>query len=560
VYFEIFDSSLGDYQIGTSIFHLSCSDQDMNGPEDCNARQGDGKSNDASLLNDWLLEGIVDAGGELDCTVDSPASTETECKVISREGALCTNRPTSISFRYHAGDDCDDSSNSQPADKTSCDDPLVNAAPARIIVSKDDGTNVTLDTGPGATVEDGDVVVALASNAGLTDFDSSSRIQILDGSDNLLQNITLHTSCSQPLAIGDHYGAMEVVAFENSEQGEVQVGAEVQYTYTVTNNNTFDLAAIALNDDKLDPTEVPGSPIIDLLAGETASLMSSVFVEETVKNTVTATAFTEPDVPACSAVTASAEVTVEQYKPPPCVIEAEPGIKLSKKKLEWKVQNVGTEPAVIERIEISWPSSTNGFLDKVKIGKKEIVSANEPGPNADITVFNGSVSDRTIKLGKAKTIKFEFEHNVDKSPTDYDIKITFAEGCDISFDGDDPNAPFACSNAKPIDQLSMVWGGTDGVTVISPTGATEMDVRNGQIVTFDGLSGMGNDVFWNISGAETGTSMFHLSCSDREMNGPEDCGKPEGDGKDNSSSYLNLWAFEGMKGTNDISLDCSALP
>jgi hypothetical protein len=559
VYFEIFDSSLGDYQIGTSIFHLSCSDQDMNGPEDCTARQGDGKSNDAGLLNDWLLEGIVDAGGELDCTVDSPASEETKCVVISREGALCTKRPTSISFRYHDEYTCMASDNSQPEDKTSCDDPGANSAPVRIVVSKDDGTNVTLDTGPGATVEDGDVVVALAADAGLTDFDSSSRIQILDDNDNLLQDITLHTSCSQPLAIGDYYGAMEVVAFENSEQGEVQVGAEVQYTYDVTNNNIFNISDILLTDNEVDLSTVDGNPIALLESGGGSdSLMASVFVEDDVTNTVWARG-TGADGQVCEG-SASAEVEVKPYEPPPCVIEAEPGIKLSKKKLEWKVQNVGAEPAVIKQIEISWPDGTNGFLDRIKIGKKEIVKDDQPASPASITEFNGSVSDRTIKLGKAKTIKFEFEHNVDKSPADYEITIIFEEGCEIFFDGDDPNAPFACSNAKPIDSLSMIWNGQDPVDVTS--GTLEAEVIPGQIVTFDGLSGMGNDVFWTVSGtpAETGTSRFHLSCSDREMNGPEDCGKPEGDGKDNNSSYLNLWLFEGMKGTNDISLDCSALP
>ena len=54
--------------IGLSNFHVSCSDQEMNGPKDCGNREGNGKNNDPGLINDWLLEGIVDEGGELDCT------------------------------------------------------------------------------------------------------------------------------------------------------------------------------------------------------------------------------------------------------------------------------------------------------------------------------------------------------------------------------------------------------------------------------------------------------------------------------------------------------------
>ena len=41
------------------------------------------------------------------------------------------------------------------------------------------------------------------------------------------------------------------------------------------------------------------------------------------------------------------------------------------------------------------------------------------------------------------------------------------------------------------------------------------------------------------------TSQFHLSCSDSEMNGPEDCGKVAGDGKDNKLSGGNIWLFRG---------------
>jgi len=47
---------------------------------------------------------------------------------------------------------------------------------------------------------------------------------------------------------------------------------------------------------------------------------------------------------------------------------------------------------------------------------------------------------------------------------------------------------------------------------------------------------LGNDVFWNIySDAamtnQIGQSTFHLSCSDDNMDGPEDCGQTEGNAK-----------------------------
>jgi hypothetical protein len=39
------------------------------------------------------------------------------------------------------------------------------------------------------------------------------------------------------------------------------------------------------------------------------------------------------------------------------------------------------------------------------------------------------------------------------------------------------------------------------------------------------------------------------------MNGPEDCGKAEGDGK-GQSGFINQWVFEGLAG-NGKQLDCT---
>lgn len=94
---------------------------------------------------------------------------------------------------------------------------------------------------------------------------------------------------------------------------------------------------------------------------------------------------------------------------------------------------------------------------------------------------------------------------------------------------------------------------------VSAAGQVANVAAAGEEVTFSSLSGMGTDVVWTISGAENGVSTFHVSCSDSAMNGPEDCGSAQGDGKTNDKG-LNLWLFEGMAGTNGIGFDCSALP
>ncbi len=67
-FWEIFEAGTSNL-LGLSKFNRSCADPDMNGPEDCGKRQGNGRTDTGGLINDWLLEGLVDEGGtELNCS------------------------------------------------------------------------------------------------------------------------------------------------------------------------------------------------------------------------------------------------------------------------------------------------------------------------------------------------------------------------------------------------------------------------------------------------------------------------------------------------------------
>ena len=81
-----------------------------------------------------------------------------------------------------------------------------------------------------------------------------------------------------------------------------------------------------------------------------------------------------------------------------------------------------------------------------------------------------------------------------------------------------------------------------------------VDVQNGQEITF---STPEKDTVLDISGPVSGESKFHVSCSDDDMNGPEDCGTAQGDGKSDDDDLLNLWIFEGMAGDGDA-LNCTS--
>ena len=132
-----------------------------------------------------------------------------------------------------------------------------------------------------------------------------------------------------------------------------------------------------------------------------------------------------------------------------------------------------------------------------------------------------------------------------------------------------PSGAFVCSNAKPINSLTMIWNGTQNVRIKAYKGAVGStllaDIDNivpGQEVTVNGFAGAPNDVVWEIFNAGTstkiGASDFHISCSDVDMNGPEDCGKAAGDAK-GLTGFINQWIFDGMAGNGQI-LDCTPAP
>ena len=131
-----------------------------------------------------------------------------------------------------------------------------------------------------------------------------------------------------------------------------------------------------------------------------------------------------------------------------------------------------------------------------------------------------------------------------------------------------PMPQAACSELKPINELRMQWNGTQTICIVAHKGgtstaviSTQCGITPGTVVTVTGMAGAPNDVVWEIfadnggtPGTKIGASDFHISCSDVDMNGPEDCGKAEGDAK-GLSGFINTWIFKGMAG-NGKQISC----
>ena len=126
--------------------------------------------------------------------------------------------------------------------------------------------------------------------------------------------------------------------------------------------------------------------------------------------------------------------------------------------------------------------------------------------------------------------------------------------------------PFECDDK--VDALKMIWNGPGTLESViayrGKVGEEEIPVSiSNDVVTVSGYQPSTNDVQWQWFTKEggSGKSQFHLSCSDDDMNGPEDCGTPQGDGKKRGSAFAaNVWLLDGLTTDKGFVLDCTPQP
>ena len=279
--------TFADGSTGISRFHRSCSDEDMNGPEDCQKNEGNAKSTDPSFVNDWRFEGMAGNGLTLDCTPEALALSE-QCDVFGVKPGSCEDdKPTALVFDY-TGADCSATTNFQEG-KFTCAETgalgdLVNV-------------EMTKDAGKFMVEIDGNRVKISYNDPVGKEFPSEIKYKIT-GSTGNTQSQALHTSCSKPLNVGDQFGALILTEF--FPKGVVLPSANVIYTYRITNSGTF-ARTVDVVDDQL-------GPLADDLVvpeGETVELTESVLLSEpgTVTNVVTVTDIVDEECVATDAVT-----------------------------------------------------------------------------------------------------------------------------------------------------------------------------------------------------------------------------------------------------------------
>ena len=408
---------------GQSIFHVSCSDGDMDGvtttnvaqqqlpgkAQDCGKFQGNSKTQTAGLINSWLLDGLIDAEGKvLNCT-QAPAPTTNACSIEAQDPPSCGTggsfKPSTLTFQYTGGG-CGTQSNSQAAGKTTCTGKIDPTKPVNITFSGGQSfTNVM----PGAqfTVPRvGTNATFTLSNAGGTEVDG------------------VHLSCSQPLVVGDVYFSLTLVAEDGIGQGRA-----VQYSYAVKNTGTTPVSNITVEDDKLG--NIPGSPIAILAPGATKILTATGFISKTTTNTAEAY-----DDASCAKGDVTSTATVTVVAPPPCAV-SKTLYKVEENKITWEVPNDGNKTATLDTLTLNYPASL-GTIKKVSFnGTVYEASKSNKVFSTGMTINAGdwtepSVSKREVKAGDKEKLVIEFTNKVKKlTDADFSGTATFAEGCTL---------------------------------------------------------------------------------------------------------------------------------
>ncbi len=157
-----------------------------------------------SVFGDFeVVEAFSKDGGRV-----CPAGQEEDCD------DLCDAGKPRVAMMEFTGADCSATSNSQDPTKISCADFGVLPATVRIVASdKENPDDTRAKTWFDGTVALNGTFGIDATNAGANRLKANTWVHIyaLDGT--LLQSVKFHTSCSQPLELGDQFGSLSLVDF-----------------------------------------------------------------------------------------------------------------------------------------------------------------------------------------------------------------------------------------------------------------------------------------------------------------------------------------------------------
>lgn len=499
-------------------------------------------------------------GCSSNCTSEAVCAIEIEkkCMVLVSQGAACDGKAIKVKFEY-TGESCDSTTNDQEG-KVKCSGDPNGAQPISINVTKD-ADKVSVSPNSGILI--GDIVTFTATG---NELKADLKFDILGGG-GIEQSIKIHTSCSKPLGVGDQFGSMQLVQL------------------TSTNGGTVGLPQ---PQDPSGACEVTGSNV-NCDTNHKPKTLTWIFSG----GGCAASSHDQPaDKAHCEgAVDVTSPVVVTPDKSAPLMVNPGQAFTTSAKgSKKIYLTNAGgsefneihtscSQPLAVGNV---FGSLTLAGMDGSGLGE-DVVFIYTISNTGDEDVINlelvddlhGAITLTSTSLAAGESMIVSATLHISETETNVATVTGDAGGQDcVASDElavtvvqppEPPSAPFDCD--KPIDELTLIWDGSEPVRIIAYKGNLDAEVlveidniTPGDEVTVTGYAGSPNDVFLEVFAAGTenklGESKFHLSCSDEEMNGAEDCGKRQGDGKNNEADKLNDWLLEGVI-DNTATLDCT---
>jgi hypothetical protein len=537
-----------------------------------------------------LVEFESELAGTVLCADPDAPQTATRCVAPPvPPGTSCDSKLTEAVFRFNRSD---------------CQDPLPNPQGGTASCNGD-ASDVTTDvnvtyTGkqpdriavsPNSGIGEGDLFRLSAT--GRHDFHPNVKLLISDD-DSVEQSIAIHTSCSQPLACGDVFGSLTLVGFSTKE------GLEVECDPAPPGGPLF-----------TETCEVPLAPPTPHCTSQVNSLTLVYLGEEfgsdcSVSNpqggnaSCTGDNLTKPNV----SITVTKDVTKVEADPDLVMpilglfslVPIDPETQLQSSTEFDATDEAGNTQSVVIHTSCSQPLNLGDrfgdfavfAIDRegdgiVSLGGLVEYQYKVTNPNGEALVdvnvdddpFGNIVSGETLASGEMKTFfvtKTLFGSHTNTGTAT--AELATGGMCEPAVDTVTvdvtlpPDGPYDCT--KDIQRLGMIWDGTQDVTVTAwkgAVGSTQVPYPNPATVYMPGdevlarnFAGSPNDVVWEVfdanSGTKLGESKFHVSCSDPDMNGLEDCGKNQGDGKSNDPGLINDWLLERIKDDGGV-LNCT---
>ena len=148
-------------------------------------------------------------GGDFEVEVSNVFALTFNCQFCDHQGSG-RDKPRLLAMEY-TGEDCAATSHSQDPNLVTCSGDPAFETPVRIVAAdKPDPDNPTAHIWFDGQVDLGEIYEIDAANAGQSRLSGETYVFVYDLMNNLLQVVSFHTSCSQPLDANDQFGAHRV--------------------------------------------------------------------------------------------------------------------------------------------------------------------------------------------------------------------------------------------------------------------------------------------------------------------------------------------------------------